>query len=344
MHILECTLRDGGYAIEFQWSVEEIEQIVGQLAAAGFSRVEIGHGLGLGASRTLTPARCSDEEMATVAARVKRDAKIGAFFVPGIGNADDLRRFRDLGGDFVRVGTDVSKSESAWEYVRLAADLGFEVCYNFMKSYAAQPFELLSRAVPIAERGATVVSVVDSVGGMLPDQVAEYVRVLRAGLDVQVGFHGHNNLLMANANSLAAVQAGATVIDTTLLGMGRGGGNAQTETMLVVLEKAGYPTGIDPLLVARIAERYVSPKPARLKGADELELIYGFALFHSGFTKRVQDVAAAYGVRYQDLILEVSRYAKEDPSQALIEEAATQLSRNGRVDIHFPKFVHRTWS
>jgi hypothetical protein len=188
------------------------------------------------------------------------------------------------------------------------------------------------------------ITVVDSVGGMLPDQVAEYVRVLRTGLDVQVGFHGHNNLLMANANSLAAVQAGAAVIDTTLLGMGRGGGNAQTETMLVVLEKAGYPTGINPLDVARIAERYVSLKPARLKGADELELIYGFALFHSGFTKRVQDVAAAYGVRYQDLILEVSRYAKEDPSQALIEEAATQLSRNGRVDIHFPKFVHRTWS
>jgi len=344
MHILECTIRDGGYAIEFQWSAAEIEQIVGRLATAGFTRIEIGHGLGLGASRTLTPARCSDEEMATVAARVKGQAKVGAFFIPGIGTADDLRRFRDLGGDFVRVGTDVSKSESAWETVELAVGLGYEVCYNFMKSYAAQPFELLRRAVPIAERGVTTISVVDSVGGMLPAQVAEYVRVLRTGLDVQIGFHGHNNLLMANANSLAAVQAGATVIDTTLLGMGRGGGNAQTETMLVVLEKAGYPTGINPLDVARIAERYVSPKPTRLKGADELELIYGFALFHSGFTKRVQDVAAAYGVRYQDLILEVSRYAKEDPSQALIEEAATQLTRNGRVDIHFPKFVHRTWS
>jgi hypothetical protein len=174
--------------------------------------------------------------------------------------------------------------------------------------------------------------------------VAEYVRVLAAGLDARIGFHGHNNLLLANANSLAAVEAGAGLVDTTLLGMGRGGGNAQTETMIVVLEKAGYPTGLNPLDVAKIAERYVSPKPARLKGANELELIYGFALFHSGFTKRVQDVAAAYGVAYQDLMLEVSRYAKENPSQALIEEAAAQLQRDGRVDIHFPKFVHRTWS
>ena len=344
MKILECTIRDGGYAIDFQWSADEIEQIVGQLAAAGFEYIEIGHGLGLGASRTLMPARCSDEEMARVGTRAKLQAKVGAFFIPGIGTADDLRTFRDLGGDFVRIGTDVSKSESAWEFVDLAVRLGYEVGYNFMKTYAAQPFEILNRAAPIAERGATTIAVVDSAGGMLPDQVAAYVRVLKAGLDVKVGFHGHNNLLLANANSLAAVQNGAAVIDTTLLGMGRGGGNAQTETMLVVLEKAGYATGINPLEVAKIAERYVSPKPTRLKGADELELIYGFALFHSGFTKRVQDVAAAYDVRYQDLILEVSRFAKENPSEALITEAAAQLRRDGRVKIHFPKFIHRNWS
>jgi 4-hydroxy-2-oxovalerate aldolase len=292
----------------------------------------------------MTPARCSDEEMATVAGRVKRESKIGAFFIPGVGNADDLRRFRDGGGDFVRIGTDVSKSESAWEFVDLAVHLGYEVGYNFMKSYAATPFELLRRAAPIAERGASTIAVVDSAGGMLPDQVAEYVRVLKNGLDAGIGFHGHNNLLLANANSLAAVQAGASVVDATLLGMGRGGGNAQTETMIVVLEKAGHSTGINPLDVAKIAERYVGPKPARLKGANELELIYGFALFHSGFTKRVQDAAAAFDVPYQDLMLEVSRYSKENPSQELIEEAAAQLKRDGRVAIHFPKFVHRTWS
>ncbi len=344
MKILECTIRDGGYAIDFQWGADEIEQMVGQLASAGFEYIEIGHGLGLGASRTMTPARCSDEEMATVASRTKAGAKIGAFFIPGVGDADDLRRFRDHGGDFVRVGTDVSKSESAWPFVELAVSLGFEVGYNFMKSYTAPPFELLRRATPIAERGATTIAVVDSAGGMLPDQVAAYVDVLAAGLNAGVGFHGHNNLLLANANSLAAVQHGAAVVDTTLLGMGRGGGNAQTETMLVVLDKAGFGTGIDPLQVAKIAERYVSPKQVRLKGADELELIYGFALFHSGFTKRVQDIAAAFDVPYQDLILEVSRFGKENPSQALIEETAAQLRRDGRVDIHFPKFVHRTWS
>jgi len=344
MQILECTIRDGGYAIDFQWPPAEIEQIVRGLADAGFEYIEVGHGLGLGASRTCTPARCSDEEMAALSVAVRGTSKIGAFFIPGIGAADDLRRFRDAGADFVRVGTDVSKSESSWEFVALAASLGFKVFYNFMKSYAAQPFELLQRAIPIVEHGATTVCVVDSAGGMLPNQVAAYVEILKAGLDAEVGFHGHNNLLLANANSLAAVQAGASVIDTTLLGMGRGGGNAQTETMLVVLEKAGYPTGINPLQVAKIAEQFVSAKPTRLKGANELELIYGFALFHSGFTKQVQDVAAAYGVPYQELILEVSRYAKENPSQALIEEVASQLRQGGRVEIHFPKFFHKGWS
>jgi 4-hydroxy 2-oxovalerate aldolase len=343
MKILECTIRDGGYAIDFQWQPEEVERIVAGLATAGFRYIEVGHGIGLGGSRTSTPALCGDETMTRLAVGARGAAKIGAFFIPGVGTADDLRAFRAAGAEFIRVGTDVSRSETAWEYVELAVSLGFEVFYNFMKSYAAEPFELLQRAMPIVQRGAGTIAVVDSAGGMLPNQVAAYVKVLKAGLDAEVGFHGHNNLLLANANSLAAVEAGASVIDTTLLGMGRGGGNAQTETMLVILEKAGYPTGINPLEVSRIAERFVSPKPVRLKGANELELIYGFALFHSGFTKRVQDVADTFGVPYQELILEVSRYAKENPSQALIEEVASQLRQTGRTDIHFPKFYHKGW-
>jgi 4-hydroxy 2-oxovalerate aldolase len=344
MHILECTIRDGGYAIDFQWARDEVEHIVRGLADAGFEYIEVGHGMGLGASRTATPARCSDEETAAVAVAAKGRARVGAFFIPGVGCADDLRRFRDAGADFVRIGTDVSRSETAWAFIELAASLDFEVFYNFMKSYAAQPFDLLQRALPIVERGASTVTVVDSAGGMLPNQVSAYVEVLAAGLDARIGFHGHNNLLLANANSLAAIQAGASIIDATLLGMGRGGGNAQTETMLVILEKAGYGTGINPLQVAKIAERFVGAKPARLKGANELEMIYGFALFHSGFTERVQDVAAAYGVPYQELILEVSRYAKENPSRALIEEVAVQLRQGGPVEIHFPKFFHKSWN
>ena len=345
MRLLECTIRDGGYAIDFQWSADEIEQIVGELAAAGFSELEIGHGIGLGGSRASAPARCSDQEMAISASRAKGTAQIGAFFIPGVGHADDLKQFRDCGGDFIRIGTDVSRSETAWPFVELAVTLGFQVSYNFMKSYTVQPFELLQRALPIVARGATTVSVVDSAGGMLPAQVGQYVRVLRDGLEgAAIGFHGHNNLLLANANSLTAAENGAAVIDCTLLGIGRGGGNAQTETMLVVLERAGYPTGIDPIAVARIAERYIQPKQARLKGSTELELLYGLAQFHSSFTKRVQDIAAVYDVPYQELIIAVSRYAKEDPSPELIARAAEQLKRDGRVEIHFPKFHHRGWS
>jgi len=340
--LLECTIRDGGYAIDFQWAADEIAEIVGELAGAGFTHIEIGHGIGLGGSRHSAPARCSDEEMTAAAASVKGRARIGAFFIPGIGTEDDLRGFRAAGGDFIRIGSDVSRSETAWPFVERSAELGLEVCFNFMKSYVGQPFELLARAVPIVERGATTISVVDSAGGLLPDQVGQYVQVLRAGLDVRIGFHGHNNLLLANANSLAAVMNGATVIDTTLLGIGRGGGNAQTETMLVILDKAGRPTGIDPLRVARIAERYVLPKQVHLKGASEIELLYGLAQFHSSFTKRVQEIAAAYDVPYQDLILAVSKYAKEDPSEDLLRQIAEQLQRQGRVEIHFPKFHHRS--
>jgi 4-hydroxy 2-oxovalerate aldolase len=343
MNILECTIRDGGYEIDFQWAPDEIEQIVSELAMAGFTYIEVGHGIGLGGSRSSVSARCSDEQTVTIASGVKGQARIGSFFIPGIGTCEDLKTFRSLGGDFVRIGTDVSRSETAWKFVEYAAQVGLEVCFNFMKSYVVQPFELLRRALPIVERGATTIFVVDSAGGMLPDQVGAYVGVLKTGMDAAIGFHGHNNLLLANANCLAAVQNGASFIDTTLLGMGRGGGNAQTETMLAILEKAGFPTGINPLLVSRIAERHIMSKGARLKGADQLELIYGFAQFHSSFTSRVQDVATRFGISFQELIIAVSEFAKENPSLELIERVAVDLQRNGRAEIHFPKFHHRSW-
>ena len=212
-----------------------------------------------------------------------------------------------------------------------------------MKSYASAPFEILKQALKVQASGAQRVSVVDSAGGMLPDHVAKYVDVLVKGLDVPIGFHGHNNLLLANANSLVAVQHGADMVDTTLRGMGRGGGNAQTESTLAILEKVGMPVGIDPMVVAEIAARYVAPKPINLKGADEYELVLGYAQFHSSNTAKVRAIADEYAVDAHRLIIEVSRYDLENPSDELIKEAASQLQRSNRVEIFFPRFCHHTF-
>jgi hypothetical protein len=160
------------------------------LADAGFDYIEVGHGLGLGASRTFTPAQCSDEEMAAVAVAARGSAKIGAFFIPGVGTADDLRRFRDAGADFVRVGTDVSKSQASLEFVDLATSLGFQVFTNFMKSYAEQPFELLQRAIQSSSMAQPPCQSWIVRAGCCQARCAGYVEVLKAGSTPRSVFTG----------------------------------------------------------------------------------------------------------------------------------------------------------
>lgn len=341
VEILDCTIRDGSYVIDGQWSADEVRQLTADLAGNGFRYIEIGNGIGLGASRKGVNTILTDEEFAEIAAAVKSNSKIGFFFIPGVGTKEDMKMSREKGCDFVRVGTDVSKNESAREYIEYAKELGLEVGYNFMKSYVVSPYEICKKAVAMQTYGADMISLVDSAGGMLPSEVGNYIRLMKECLTVRIGFHGHNNLLLANANNIAAIENGATVVDTTLMGMGRGAGNAQTESMLVILEKMGFTTGIDPISVSNISTKYISPKTRQLKGSDDLQLVMGYAQFHDAYLNVVEEFAAAYGIDYRLLIMEVSKINKENPSRDLVKQVAENLQKGEKVNVFYPKFYHK---
>jgi 4-hydroxy 2-oxovalerate aldolase len=341
VEVLDCTIRDGSYVINGQWTPEEVTGLTKELAENKFKYIEVGNGVGLGAHRRGVESICTDQEYIDLAVAVKGNSKVGTFFIPGIGNKEDIKLLADRGGDFIRIGTDVSSSDTAQEYIEYAKSLGLEVGYNFMKSYVVTPFELCKRATKIESYGADMISLVDSAGGMLPSEVGNYMKLLKECLTVRVGFHGHNNLLIANANNIAAIENGADIIDTTLMGMGRGAGNAQTESMLVILEKMGINVPMDPIKVSNISKKYISPKTQLLKGSDDLQLVMGYAQFHDSFLNVVTEAADKYGIDYRILIIEVSKINKENPSKDMINQVAEQLSKGEGVKIFFPKFHHK---
>ncbi len=341
VEVLDCTIRDGSYVINGQWTPQEISNLTKELAENQFKYIEVGNGVGLGAHRRGVESICTDEEYIELAVAEKGNSLIGTFFIPGIGNKDDIKLLSERGGDFIRIGTDVSKSDSAKEYISYAKDLGLEVGYNFMKSYVVTPFELCKRAARIQEFGADMISLVDSAGGMLPDEVGSYMQSLKECLSVRVGFHGHNNLLIANANNISAINNGADIIDTTLMGMGRGAGNAQTESMLVILEKMGIDVPMDPIKVSNISKKYISPKTQMLKGSDDLQLVLGYAQFHDSYLNVINEASDKFGIDYRILIIEVSKINKENPSKELIETIAEQLGSGNPVKIFYPKFHHK---
>jgi len=327
--ILDCTLRDGSYAINHQFTAEDTYIVCVGLERANFKFIEIGHGTGLRSSLAgKEKAAASDEEYLQAArtALSGSDAQFGMFFIPGIGRLEDLEMAAEYGMGFVRIGTNVTEIDQAKPYIEKAKTLGMTVSSNLMKSYAVSIDDFVKLAKRADEYGTDIISIVDSAGGMFPDGVREYVRRLRDITDKKIGFHGHNNLQLAIANSIEAVKAGASVVDSSLQGMGRSAGNAQTEILVLTLEKMGYHTGIDPFRTMDIGVRIIKPMMSREQGIDDLSIISGIAQFHSTFLKIINEAAQKFAIDPRMLITEVSKVNRVCVTKELAEETAKKIT------------------
>ena len=325
VNILECTLRDGSYAVDFKFTEADTGLLTGLLSRLGFQWIEIGHGYGLGASEAgkgRMPS--SDEALIRAAKSVAGDALIGTFCIPGIASLDMLEHARDSGLGFVRVGQNAPYAETAFPFLERARQVGLVPTLNFMKTYAITPKEFGAKAKAAYEAGAEVIYLVDSVGGMFPDDVARYFDAVRERCDCKLGFHSHNNLQMAIANSIQAYRSGATFIDATLYGLGRSAGNAPTEVIIAVFENLGISTGIDLFEVFDLAEAYMWPLMAQIQMHDMMAVAMGYGQFHSSFLPKVAAVAREFKVDLKRLVVAMG---KLDPvnvdDQALAETAAS---------------------
>ena len=324
--ILECTLRDGSYVIDYQFTAKDTAIIASALQNAGFKYIEIGHGLGLNASSCKGKAAETDEEYLKVAQEVLTKSKFGMFFIPGIGRKEDLDLAADYGMDFVRVGTNVPEAHEAEEYIKYAKDLGMLVSSNLMKSYVLPPEKFAEKAKQVEKFGADVIVLVDSSGGMLPQDVKSYINAMKAKeITAEIGFHGHNNFSMAIANILEAIRNGATIVDSTLKGLGRSAGNAQTEILVTVLKKMGHDLDIDEFKVMDLAENLISPFMARHEGMDSIAITSGYAEFHSGFLGTIYKFSEKYSVDPRRLIIEACKKDKVDLPEELAERLAKEL-------------------
>lgn len=329
LEILDTTLRDGSYVIDFQFTAEDTALIASVLESAGIGLIEIAHGLGLGAAREGHGDQpSSDAEYLQAAAGVLRKARFGTFFIPGIGREDDVRLAADLGAHFVRVGTDVTDMDAGETYVKLAKELGLTVFCNLMKSYAVSPETFGQCGRKAQEFGADVLCLVDSAGGMLPQDVRLYLAAARDACTLALGFHGHNNLSMAVANSIEAYEAGAGILDASLQGMGRSEGNAMTEILVAVLQKRGLLEDVDVNGLLDASEAFIRPL-LHNTGYSGLGITAGRAQFHSSFLGNVMAASRRHGVDARDLILRLCEKDKVNAPDDLVESLALELAQAG---------------
>ncbi len=324
--ILETTLRDGSYAINFQFTAADTAIICAELERVGFDLIEIGHGVGLGASQKgKGQAAESDETYMRAAAEALSRARFGMFCIPGIAELGHVDMAADLGMGFIRVGTDVTAIETGRPFIARAKAKGMYVSSNLMKSYALAPEAMAEKALLLEDYGADLLCVVDSAGGMLPHELESYFHAIRARSNIPLGFHGHNNLGLAVAHSLKAVELGAVVVDSSLQGLGRSSGNAPTEQLLVALTRLGHDLGIDPIEVMDIGAKYIRPL-IRRGGHASLDLVSGYAQFHSSYMGVIRQYASRYRVDPRRLILRLCQVNKIEAPPALVESLAQELS------------------
>lgn len=326
--ILDCTLRDGSYVNRFQFSLAATRATCRALDEAGVRFIEVGHGVGLGAYRRGGDfaAAHSDEEYVATAAQSVKQAKFGVFCIPGYAMLEDVDLCHEHGMHFIRIGTNVTEVEKSRPFIERAKKHGMLVCANFMKSYVVPPEEFAEKARMSAQYGADVVYIVDSTGGMTGDDVKAYYEAVREKTGIGLGFHGHNNLGLANANSLLAADLGAALVDSSLQGLGRSSGNAITEMLVFLFQKRGKDLGIDPFKLLDAGFGLAKPL-IHERGQNPIDTVCGYADFHSSYLPVIKRISGKYAVDPRELIIEVCKMNRVDAPEDLVESVAKNLPR-----------------
>jgi 4-hydroxy-2-oxovalerate/4-hydroxy-2-oxohexanoate aldolase len=177
--------------------------------------------------------------------------------------------------------------------------------------------------------GAHCVYCTDSAGTMLPADVTARIGALRRALDpgTEIGFHGHHNLGLGIANSLAALDAGATRIDASVAGLGAGAGNTPMEVLVAVLDRMGVTHGVDLYKVMDVAEDLIVPMMDHPVRIDRDALILGYAGVYSSFLLFAKRAGERHGVSPRDILVEMGRRKTVGGQEDLIEDVAMDLAR-----------------
>ncbi|MBI5227921.1 4-hydroxy-2-oxovalerate aldolase [Candidatus Micrarchaeota archaeon] len=330
-NIMEITLRDGSYVINFSFTSADTAFVCKELEEIGFEYIEIGHGVGLNATnKGYGQAAATDEEHMVAAEGALRKAKYGMFCIPGIARLEDIDLAAKHNMGFIRIGTNVTEVQKSEEFIKRAKDYGMFVAANYMKSYVSSPEQFAQNVLLSEKYGADMVYIVDSAGGMFPSDVRRYFESIRKASNIDIGFHGHDNLGMSISNSVEAFELGALFVDSSMQGLGRSSGNACSEVLVAALKKRGHEINVDLRRLFELGQNFVQPLLSS-NGKMPLDIISGYSDFHSSYMPAIQKCSAKYRIDPILLILEWTKIDKVNLDQKLLEDVAQQIKKEEKI-------------
>jgi len=329
IHIVDTTLRDGSHAVSHSFSPEQVVAIASGLDKTGVDIIECAHGDGItGSTINYGFSKYKEMDLIKSASTVIKNAKQCILLIPGIGTIEDMEEAYENGARVVRVATHCTEADVGIQHIQAAKKMGMMAVGFLMMVHMASPEKLLEQAKIFEVAGADYINLADSSGYLLPNDVTARVKTLVEGLSIPVGFHAHNNLGLAIANSIAAVEAGATYIDATCRGLGAGAGNTQLEVMAAVFDRLGYDTGLDLYGLQDVAEEIVEPIMQRPQVIKTAPLMLGYAGVYSSFLLHTYKAAEKFNLNPRDILVELGKRRMVGGQEDMIVDVAYQLAQN----------------
>lgn len=326
----DMCLRDGMHAKREQISVEQMVKVATALDDAGVPYIQVTHGGGLGGNSLQHGfAPHSNEEYISAVAPLMKQAKVSVLLIPGLGTMQELQSAYDCGARSVHVATHCTEADTSPQHIAYARELGMDVSGFLMMAHLNDAEGLAQQGKLMESYGAHTVYVTDSAGYMLPEDVTERISALRAVLkpETEIGFHGHHNLGMGVANSIAAIAAGASRIDGSVAGLGAGAGNTPLEVFAAVCDRMGIETGTDLFKLMDVAEDIIVPMMDHLVRVDRESLTLGYAGVYSTFLLHAKRAGERFGIPARDILVELGRKKMIGGQEDMIQDTALTMAR-----------------
>lgn len=242
--VMDCTVRDGGLMNKWQFSDDFVRAVFNACVEAGIDYMEIGYKSSESAfSRDeVGPWKfCDDNDLRRIVGENNTKVKLSAMADIGRIDPDDIPPASESLIDMMRVACYVHQVDKAVWLAEHCMDKGYEVTINLMAVSKVNEPDLDQALADLAKSRVPIIYVVDSFGSLYSESIEYLVKKYKAALPgKELGIHAHNNMQLAMSNTITSLMYGATMLDATLLGMGRGAGNCPIEILIAFLKNPKY--------------------------------------------------------------------------------------------------------
>jgi 4-hydroxy 2-oxovalerate aldolase len=241
---MDCTIRDGGLMNNWQFSDEFVRSVYNACVEGGIDYMEIGY---KSSEKYFSKEEngpwkfCEEKDIRRITGENKTNTKISVMVDIGRIDMENIPPKSKSVVDMIRVAAYLHQIDKAVFLAEYCMDKGYETSINLMAVSKVNELDLDGALSDVAKSKVPIFYLVDSFGSMYCEQIElitkKYSEILKGKT---IGIHAHNNMQLAFSNTITAVIHGCSMLDATLLGLGRGAGNCPVEILIAFLKNPKY--------------------------------------------------------------------------------------------------------